>query len=275
MSSHVWSGEKKRRAISSSDLKMRLDLNKKYQSKDFQSWLRKRLAVKNGEQILDVGCGTGAQTIPMAEDAGIHGKVISLDISSDSIEVLKNNIPDHLKDRIYAHTLDMALLKDFLFENYNDKFYSLAQCSYALYYSPKRMEVLEEMQKRTSPHGRVAVFTPCPPHGMIEFVSKYHEISLPVKDSLYFGENTLRDLFRECFWEVEVHYFQSVISIDSLEDFKSFYEATTYFNEDYANDVYEGAKFQIERDGALNFEKCGILLIGSGNRKLVNEAYSE
>ena len=275
MSSHVWSGEKKRRAISSSDLKMRLDLNKKYQSKDFQVWLRKRLAIKNGEQILDVGCGTGAQSIPMAEDAGTHGRVVSLDISSDSIEVLKNSVPEHLKDRISAYTLDMGFLKDFLKENYKDKFYSLAQCSYALYYSPKRIEVLEEMQRRTSPLGRVAVFTPSPPHGMIEFVSKYHDISMPVNDSLYFGENVLRNLFRKCFWEVEVHYFQSVISIDCFEDFKSFYEATTYFNSEYANDVYKGAKDQIEKDGALNFEKCGILLIGSGNRKFATEAYSE
>ena len=43
----------------------------------------------------------------------------------------------------------------------------------------------------------------------------------------------------------------------------------------YANDVYKGAKDQIEKNGALNFEKCGILLIGSGNRKSVTEAYYE
>ena len=82
MTDHVWTGEKKRRAISSDDLKMRLDINKRSQSKDFQSWLRKRLNVQPSEQILDVGCGTGAQTYFMAEDAGEDGNVIAMDISA-------------------------------------------------------------------------------------------------------------------------------------------------------------------------------------------------
>ena len=84
MSDHVWSGEKKRRAISSDDLQMRLNINKKSQSKDFHSWLRKRLNVKPSEQILDVGCGTGAQTFFMAEDAGEDGHVTAFDISKES-----------------------------------------------------------------------------------------------------------------------------------------------------------------------------------------------
>ncbi len=273
MSDHVWSGEKKRRAISSDDLQMRLNINKKSQSKDFHSWLRKRLNVQPSEQILDVGCGTGAQTFFMAEDAGEDGHVTAFDISKDSVENLRKCLPSHLKSRVSAHVLDMGNIKEFLLENYKTKNYTLAQSSYALYYSPKRIEVLTEMQKRTKSLGRVAVFTPCPPHGMISLVEKHHKISEPVTDSLHFGDNVLRPLFRKSFHEVQVHYFQSTISIQSLEEFRTFYAATTYFNEKDNEGLYEEAENIIRINKELNFEKCGILLIGSGTKNFCNEVF--
>ena len=51
MNSHLWLGERKRIDIRSSYLKMRLNLNKKDRSKDFQSLLKKRLTVINLEII--------------------------------------------------------------------------------------------------------------------------------------------------------------------------------------------------------------------------------
>ncbi len=266
-SEHVWTGEKKRRAINSDDLKMRLNINEKYQSKNFHSWLQKRLKIRTGEQILDVGCGTGAQTKFMAEDAGLNGHVTAIDISKDSIETLKKTIPNHIKDRVSAHVLDMGDISTFLDNNFKDKNYTLAQSSYAIYYSPKRLEVLKEMQKRTAKTGRVSIFTPCPKHGMIDFCSKFYDISEPVMDSLNFGEDILRPLFRKSFWEVEVHYFQSKLSISNFEDFKFFYEASTYYNESASEEVYEGAKNEIKKNGILDFDKCGILLIGTGVRE--------
>ncbi len=271
MEDHVWSGDKKRRAISSSDLKMRLDLNKKYQSKDFQSWLRKRLNVKPGEKVLDVGCGNGAQTFFMAEDAGVNGHITSFDISKESIETLKSSTPNYLKDRISAYELDMGDLSEFLKNNYPENSYNLAQSSYALYYSPKRIDVLSEMQNRTKDNGRVSVFTPAPPHGMISFVKQFQEISPPVTDSLFFGEKSLKEIFRKCFWEVEIHYFQSCLRITSADDFQQFYEATTYYDETAAKIIYKNAVSEIREKGFLNFEKCGILLIGSSLRKYANE----
>ena len=274
MKDHVWTGEKKRRAISSSDLKMRLDINKKSQSKDFQSWLRTRLKIRPSEQILDVGCGTGSQTYFMAEDAGEDGHTIALDISEESIKDLEKNLPHHLRSRVSAYTLDMGDIEEFLKLKYSSKKFTLAQSSYALYYSPRRIDVLSEMQRRTDSIGRVAIFTPCPPHGMIDFASKHHEISAPVKDSLFFGEDILRPLFRKCFHELEVHYFQSKVSIGSLNEFKSFYEATTYYSESHG-DIYKEAEHEIEKKGSLIFDKCGILLIGSGIRNLCSEIYNK
>jgi len=60
---------------------------------DFDARLLERLAVKLGEHVLDVGCGTGAQSIPIAGLVGPSGRVSSLDISAASIATLQSKIP--------------------------------------------------------------------------------------------------------------------------------------------------------------------------------------
>jgi len=41
-----------------------------------------RSAVAAGERVLEIGCGTGAATIPFAEAVGAQGRVVGVDISS-------------------------------------------------------------------------------------------------------------------------------------------------------------------------------------------------
>ena len=40
-----------------------------------------RLGLSDGESVLEIGCGTGALTLPLAEAVGEHGRVVAVDIS--------------------------------------------------------------------------------------------------------------------------------------------------------------------------------------------------
>jgi len=40
-----------------------------------------RLGLAGGESVLEIGCGTGALTLPLAEVVGEHGRVVAVDIS--------------------------------------------------------------------------------------------------------------------------------------------------------------------------------------------------
>src|SRR5947209_4883122 len=123
------STERAERAQASDLLAKRIEINRNYSAADFDGWLLERLAVKPGEDVLDVGCGTGAQSIPIAGVVGPGGSVSSLDISADSIATLKSRIPAGA--RVEAVASDMADLARVIAGTFTTKRYDLAQSSYA------------------------------------------------------------------------------------------------------------------------------------------------
>ena len=45
------------------NLQFRLYFNKKYQAKDLHKWFESKVSIKKNFKILDVGCGTGKQSV--------------------------------------------------------------------------------------------------------------------------------------------------------------------------------------------------------------------
>lgn len=256
--------EIKSKATNSNDLSDRLLLNKKHQQKDFSDWLFKRLNVLAGESVLDVGCGTGAQTLRFLHEVGKKGKVNALDISSDSIMTLCESCKHDR--RLTAVVDDMANLNSAIKNQFKDIKYTLAHSSYALYYSLKRIDVLKIMAESLYDFGRLAVFTPVTPHGMVDIAKKFGEIPAAVLDSLRFGPDILEEEFRKLFFEVEIHFFQSEVKVLKKEDFISFYKSTTYFRSDLLHEIEKYAEEEIVKKGMICYEKNGYLILGRDRR---------
>ena len=51
--------------------------------------------IKEGDSILDLGCGPGFNTIPAAQKVGNRGKVFALDISPKAIETIEKKMKEH------------------------------------------------------------------------------------------------------------------------------------------------------------------------------------
>lgn len=260
MAEQVYDNQLMGRAVSTASLETRLDMNKKFQSTDFDSWLMARLNPQAGEDILDVGCGTGAQSIPFLKSVGPEGSVSALDIAADSVAELirkSGNSPC-----LSAAVSDMGKLADVIDQQFAVKQYDLAQSSYALYYSAERMAVLDTMRKHLKPNGRLAVFTPNAPHGMVEFVRQFAEIPGGVDDCMEFGPHVLEPYFRKHFWDVTVHFFHNVVRIPTVADFASFYRSTTYYNASVEQQLSAVVENKITENGFFEYEKNGYLIIG-------------
>ena len=64
------------------------------------------LAVKQGARVLDVGCGRGAVTFPLAEAVGPTGSVVGIDLSAGMVEALTASVKSSDFDNITVQRMD-------------------------------------------------------------------------------------------------------------------------------------------------------------------------
>jgi ubiquinone/menaquinone biosynthesis C-methylase UbiE len=260
MSSLIYSGGQGERATAAALLERRIEINHAYSSADFDAWLFERLKVVAGEHVLDVGCGSGAQTIPFSKLVGPTGSVSSLDISAESVGLLKSRLSACAA--VEAVAADMGDLARIIADVFSVKCYTLAHSSYALYYSAKRMEVLDVMRRKLEPGGRCAVFTPNWPHGLVELAARFTEIPPAVGESLRFGTEVLHPYFARHFRRFEVHHFHNVVSVPRADVLIEFYQQTTYHAAEAEAGMRAVANEAIKQNGCFDYEKNGYLIIG-------------
>ena len=165
MKTTAYEGEIQDRATSSDSLRGRLDLNRKYQSLDFPTWLFEHIDVAEGADLLDVGCGTGVQSLEFARLVGGEGRVCAVDLSADSIAALNAN-PEK-SPNLTAGVGNMADLAAIITEQFPVQRFDIVHSAYALYYAPDPKAVLGVMLGALKPAGRLYVSAPVRPHGMV------------------------------------------------------------------------------------------------------------
>jgi ubiquinone/menaquinone biosynthesis C-methylase UbiE len=252
-------GKIKDRATSSNFLSNRLSTNKKFSSRDFFDWHLSHLALFEGMEVLDVGCGTGAQALPISRLIGASGRICGLDISDSSINTLKIN--DQIGN-IEAIASDMMNLRQLSSNSFSLKLFDLVMSTYALYYADDPVFVLDIMTELMKPNGAMAIFVPDVPHGMVDFVSNFCQIPKEVTQSLHFARSVLEPYFRSKFWDVSIHLYRNEVKLPDSEKFMAMYKATTYFDEGSASRVEEAVVQKVETEGCFTFNKNGYLIVG-------------
>ncbi len=53
-----------------------------------------RSGVRKGENVIEIGCGTGAATVPLAEAVGLQGQVLGVDISEPMLTAARKRIAE-------------------------------------------------------------------------------------------------------------------------------------------------------------------------------------
>ena len=119
-------------------------------------------AVKEGDQVLDCGAGTGTTGIMAAKKVGPTGKVTLFDLTEGMLAVAREKIAaENLEQRVVLHTGDMVHLP------FDDGSFDVVLSTYSLcpVYDPEKGAL--ELYRVTKPGGRVAVAHSTEPRGRI------------------------------------------------------------------------------------------------------------
>lgn len=248
------------KATSSFSLDKRLEINANSSTNDFQAWLFNKIPIDPGIRILEIGCGSGAQSRVFSRLTGAHGFHFAIDKSEESIKKLKSEL-SFLKN-FSAISGDMDNLQEILTENNLDNI-DLVTAIYSLYYSKNPQVVLDTAKRALKSSGILAVATPVEPHGMVEFCrSITGRLTKEIDHCLKFAWTFLIPYFRENFSEVSVNFFKNKLIIKSIDEFLHFYRETTYFSEVDEPQITEKVKSMLNSQNKISFDKNGVLVTG-------------
>jgi len=113
-----------------------------------------RLAVQDGETVLDVGVGTG-RSLPALLDATPTGRVWGVDATPAMVRRARRRVPPHLDDSVVLTDADAASL------SLPDESVDAVFCSYTLDTMPpdERGRAVREIRRVLRPSGRLVTVT--------------------------------------------------------------------------------------------------------------------
>lgn len=65
-----------------------------------------RLGIKGGESVLEIGCGTGALTLPLAAAIGAQGRLVAVDISEPMLALARTRVGEQGFSHVALHLGD-------------------------------------------------------------------------------------------------------------------------------------------------------------------------
>ncbi len=111
------------------------------------------LALRPGENVLDVCSGSGASALPAAEAVGPTGKVIAVDLAADLLGLARAKAKARGLVDIEFRT------GDFLALGYPDASFDAAICAFGIFFIPDMPAAVRELWRMLRPGGRLAITT--------------------------------------------------------------------------------------------------------------------
>jgi len=124
-------------------------LDKQDGIKRMRAECNKRLNLVSADKVLDLGCGIGGATFPIADETGPAGFVAGIDISSAMVEVA--SLRARNRPELEFRVADACAIP------YPDGFFDSARSERVFLYLPDRLGVIQEMKRVVKPGGRLCL----------------------------------------------------------------------------------------------------------------------
>lgn len=221
-------------------LNNRIKAHDEFGKNDLNSWIFENINLQSGDNVLDIGCGTGKQSIPLAKAVGETGSVTSVDLSKEALEILSEQAKSEGVDQVIttistSHDNLTAHLK----ENSFDKIIS----SFSLYYSEDVEKVIQTIWNALKPGG-ILFF--CGPSYENNFELKKFHYDLkntPVPEKVggaKFMEGIGQEVTKDVFNDVEICLFENPLSFSSSDAIYSYWKSYNLYDREIDTEFKEG-----------------------------------
>jgi SAM-dependent methyltransferase len=158
-------------------LEQRIAENRASQEINLPDWIFERLEVRPQDQVLELCCGTGGQTVRFLEMLGESGSILGLDISGGALKSLASKVGVQHRQKLRLAECGLDNLAQALGKSSG---FDLIFCAYGLYYSADAVLTLGQARNWLNPGGRICIVGPFGPNNkpLFDLVRK-SGVSLP------------------------------------------------------------------------------------------------
>ncbi len=204
------------------DLATRIDIHKKYGSRDIDDWMLHMLNPQKGDRILDIGCGAGKQCFLFYKALEGEADITGGDVNQ---ELLNQARLENAKIGNRIKFIDLDFNQRFGLE---DDQYDLVTSCFAIYYSQNIPFTISEMHRVTRPGGRLFTTGPMPENKRL-FYDIIHEAThkpIPPMPGSSRYSSMIFDAIRSLFSSVEVHIFENPLTFEQVDPFLAYTRAS-------------------------------------------------
>jgi ubiquinone/menaquinone biosynthesis C-methylase UbiE len=204
------------------DLLARIDIHKKYGSRDIDEWMLHVLNPQKGTKILDVGCGAGKQCFLFYKALQGEADITGGDVNRELLEKARE---ENAKIGNRIKFIDIDFNQRFPI---NDNQYDLVTSCFAIYYSEDIPFTISELHRITTPGGRLFTTGPMPENKRLFYDIIYEATHKPIPpmpgSSRY--SSLIHKAIQTLFSNVELHIFENPLIFEAVDPFLAYTRAS-------------------------------------------------